>query len=226
MPQMGETKTNKLTGATATWDGRQWALNKQLPAEASLRGRLDMGMAPMVQGNETMMGMEKDVNPLDRDWGATILDNIGLKIGQNDIHPFRPVAKKVGGQDFQDYSQAAAGFESQLMPIMSGAAVSPTEAARQIKGGLPELGDSPKTLADKARTRMMMLNGAAKAKGVPLPYPNVPTYGINSDQVPASGQQAAPQAGRGIPVLSPEQARSAPRGTRFKTADGRVMVRQ
>jgi hypothetical protein len=227
MPQEGQVAVNKLTGARATYSGGQWVQAKQAPAEASLRGRLDLGMAPMVQSNETMMSMEKDQNPLNRDWGAAILDNVGVKIGQNDIHPFRPVAKAWGGQDYQDYTQGAAGFESQLMPIMSGAAVSPSEASRQIRSGLPELGDSKETLANKGRTRMMMLNGAAKAKGVPLPYPNVPTYGINSDQVPASGQQApAPQASGGVPVLTPDQARNAPRGTRFKTTDGRVLVRQ
>lgn len=232
MPQEGAVAINKATGERAKFTGGQWVKEKFAPAEASMRSRLDMGMAPMIQGNQTMMQMEKAENPLNRDWGATMLD-VDIPIpftstaggGSAMWSPGSALAKKVGGQDYQDYTTAASTFESQLMPIMSGAAVSPSEAQRQIRAALPAFGDSKETLATKARTRQMMLNGASKAKGVTLPYPDLDTYGVNNDTLPASQGKAAPPQSGGIPTLSPDQARSAPKGTRFRTTDGRVMVR-
>lgn len=180
MPQDGATAINKSTGERAVFKNGVWVKSANAGPEASLRGRLAMGMGPMVQAEQTMSSMEKEVNPLQRDWGASVLDAV----------PFlNPLAKMAGGQDYQDYTQASKAFESQLMPIMSGAAVSPSEAARQIKGGLPEFADTPSTLASKAQTRKMMLNGAAALKGVPLPYPDVPTYGVNTDKVPQGKAQ-------------------------------------
>lgn len=225
MPVEGEIKNNRLTGQTAVFQGGQWVLQKQLPMEASMRSRTDMGLAPMVEANQKMVGMERQENPLNRDWGATILDSIGVKMGSNEIYPLRPVAKKVGGQDFQDYTQAASAFESQLMPIMSGAAVSPSEAQRQIRSALPELGDTPATLASKARTRMMMVNGAAKAKGLPLPFPNVPTWGVNTTQTPSSNPTPPRQGAGPVRVNSPQEAMKLPPGTVFITPDGRRKVR-
>lgn len=163
--------------------------------EASMRGRLAMGLAPMIQAQQTMRAMEQKENPLNRDWGAATLDSVDIPIpftsgsgGQSvKWSPLDPLARSVGGQDYQSYTQAAKAFESQLMPIMSGAAVSPSEAERQIKAALPEMGDTPKTLADKARTRAMMLNGAAQTMNLPLPYPDIPTFGVNTEELPAAG---------------------------------------
>jgi hypothetical protein len=112
------------------------------------------------------------------------------------------VAKFLGGEDYQEYQQAGKTFESQLMPIMSGAAVSPSEAERQIKASLPQMGDGLKNLQAKARTRQMMLNGAAKAAGQPLPYPNIPTYGVNSNNLnsPAAPPQRPAQGTKRVVI--------------------------
>jgi len=161
----------------------------------------------MVQAQEDMAKSESGgVNPIDRDWGAALLDSVDIPIpftsgsGGSSVRwsPLDPLAKKVGGQDYQDYTQASKSFEAQLMPIMSGAAVSPSEAARQIKASLPEWGDSPQTLAKKAKSRQMMLNGAAKARNEPLPYPDVPTWGVNTNRLPQ-----ATGAGPGGPLPDP-----------------------
>jgi hypothetical protein len=202
-PMEGKLGTDKRTGQRVVRQGGQWVpLNQGKPAvqEAGMRGRMDLGLGPMVQAQSDMAAVEQQGNPfsLSENPGnaaAKALSGVGLDIpslGVN-FHPFEGAAKSLGGDDYQKYQQAAAAFESQLMPIMSGAAVSPSEAQRQIKASLPELGDSPANLKQKARTRAMMLNGAAKARNAPLPYPGVPTWGVNTMQVPQGGQAAGAQ---------------------------------
>lgn len=232
MPNPGDKMVNRRTGATAVFDGHNWvsADGKPQPMEASMRSRMDLGLGPMVQAQQDMEATEAAGNPysLSKNPGnavAAALTGIGLDAGPLQMHPFDGIAKKLGGADFQKYQQAQKAFESQLMPIMSGAAVSPSEAQRQIKGSLPELGDDPANLADKSRTRQMMLNGAAKAKGLPLPYPNVPTFGVNSMKPPQGGVAAPQAAGAVARVNSPEEAMRLPAGTVFMTPDGRRKVR-
>jgi hypothetical protein len=216
MPNPGDIAINKKTGASLTWNGQGWIAGKTPPQEASMRARMDIGMAPMVKAQEDMAKSERGgVNPLDRDWGATVMDGINIPIpftsganGQSaQWSPLHSLAKRVGGQDYQDYTQASKSFEAQVMPIMSGAAVSPSEAARQIQASLPEMGDSPQTLQTKARTRAMMLNGAAKSRGLPLPYPDVPTWGVNT--IKTQGQGDAPAGGQ-------------PRVRRYNPQTGRI----
>lgn len=201
MPNPGDVAINKKTGAQYTWTGQAWAAGKAQVQDASMRSRMDLGLAPMVQAQQDMAAEERGGNPLDKEWGAAALENVNIPIpftgggggAATEWSPFDPLARKLGGQHFQNYVQAAKSFESQLMPIMSGAAVSPSEARRQIRASLPEMADTPETLDRKARTRAMMLNGAAKARGAPLPYPDVPTWGVNTTQVPQGGNAGAPR---------------------------------
>lgn len=200
MPNPGDVAINKRTGAQATWNGQTWVAGKQQAQEASMRSRMDLGLAPMVQAQQDMTSVESAGNPFSLrtnpdNAAAKVMTDAGIDIPSLGLqfHPLDGIAKKVGGQDYQKYEQAQKAFESQLMPIMSGAAVSPSEAARQIKAALPELGDSPETLQAKGRTRAMMLNGAAKARGAPLPYPDVPTWGVNTTQLPGDGGQGGGQ---------------------------------
>ena len=207
MPNEGDTAVNKRTGQRAVFQGGQWhaqgggAAPKQ---EASMRSRMDLGLAPMVSAHEGMGAVERQGNPysLTENPGnaaAKAVSSVGLSVPALgiDAHPFDGFAKFLGGPDYQQYEQSAKAFESQLMPIMSGAAVSPNEAARQIKAALPELGDSPEILQRKGQVRAMMLNGAAKARGLALPYPDQPTWGVNSDHVnPPKVRRYNPQTGR------------------------------
>lgn len=233
MPNPGDRMVNKRTGAIATFDGRNWIADstKQPAMEASMRSRMDIGMAPMVQAQQTMADMEGKGNPfsLSQNPGnalAEVMTNIGIDAGPIHMHPLSGLAKKVGGDDYQAYDQARKSFEAQLMPLMSGAAVSPSEAQRQIRASLPELGDSPTNLTAKDRSRQMMLNGAAKAKNLPLPYPDVPTYGVNTMTVPKAAAPAAGPKGAGpVRVQTPQEAMALPPGTVFVTPDGRRKVR-
>lgn len=199
-PLEGKTGIQKSTGQRVVRKGGQWVpiplAGKPLVQEASQRGRMDLGLAPMVSSHQRMLNTEKTGNPFALDKNADnaaakFIGDIGVSVGQNDFYPFEGPAKAIGGEDYQKYEQAAAGFEAQLMPIMSGAAVSPSEARRQIKAALPALGDSPAILAEKAATREEMLNGAAKARNLALPYPNRPTWGINTMKIPGRSEPAA-----------------------------------
>lgn len=190
-PLEGKTGFQKSTGQRVVRQNGQWVpIGKHLPPEASVRSRLDMGLAPMIAGQEAMARVEARGNPFSLktnpgNAAAKVMDSIGIKVGQNDIRPLRPMAKAIGGDDYQEYEQGAASFEAEVMPLKSGAAVSPSEAERQIKESQPELGDSPQNLARKAFTRKTMLNAAAKMKNLPLPYPDVPTWGVNTTRLPS-----------------------------------------
>jgi len=216
-PLEGKTGTDRKTGQRVIRKDGRWvpiATGKPPVQEASMRGRMDLGLAPMVEAHETMAQMQRKGNPFGLRENpdnaiAQVMAETGLSIPSLgvDWKPLRGVAKRVGGDDFQRYQQASKAFESQLMPIMSGAAVSPSEAERQRTAALPELGDSPSNLTDKDRTRMMMLNGAAKARGLPLPYPDMPTWGINTTRLPSQQAGAPPQAPSGVRVYNPKTGR-------------------
>lgn len=209
-PLDGKTGFDRRSGQRVVRQNGQWVPmgGKPQPMEASMRARTDIGLAPMVKAQQGMAAVESKGNPFSlKDHPDNALakaaGSIGFRLGDNSFFPLEGVAKSIGGQDFQDYEQSAAAFESQLMPIMSGAAVSPSEARRQIRASLPSLGDSPETLQKKGEMRKMMMNGAAKSKGLPLPYPEVDTWGVNTTRVPDGGQ---PGAGR-IRKFNPQTGR-------------------
>lgn len=85
-------------------------------------------------------------------------------------------ARVAGGPDYNAYTQAAKTFEAAIMPIMSGAAVTPSEAQRLIRAALPQPGDSPEVLAQKSAQRRQMINAVAAGIGEAAPYDS-PQYG-------------------------------------------------
>lgn len=145
-------------------------------ATGDAKTRINLALEPAVNAQDQMArsegrGTEKPINPFNEDWGATLM------MGEGDNgSAFDAIGKTWGGQDFQDYLQASKSFESGIIPIFSGAAVTPSEASRFIKANLPELGDSPKTLEAKARNRASIMNSAARLTGQPTPFPDVPTW--------------------------------------------------
>lgn len=209
-PMEGKTGTDKRTGQRVIRKDGQWVPittgGKPPVQEAGMRSRMDLGLGPMMSGHQRMVATERKGNPFSLgenadNAAAKFIGDIGLSVGQNQFYPFEGPAKALGGQDYQDYEQAAASFEAQLMPIMSGAAVSPSEARRQIRASLPALGDSPATLAAKAKDRERMLNGAAKARNMPLPFPNTGTWGVNTAKPNSEGPPATPGVRRYNPQI-------------------------
>ncbi len=175
------------------------------------RGRLALGLGPSINAQRNLYSAEgwgeapkgaKARNPYNKEWGAKMLSGVDIPIpftagagGQSaTFSPFDTAAKVWGGQTLQDYEQAAKSFESAFLPILSGAAVTPSEGKRMIAASLPELGDTPATLARKATNRAMMINGAADLMGKPRPFPKVGTMdlsGTKAGSQPRPGQASA-----------------------------------
>lgn len=203
---------------------------------AEARTRLGMGLGPMVEAQKQMYRSEgwnpraktgremMGKNPLNQEWGAALIDSIDNNAVARWVGlDLSPVAKTAGGQTYQDYDQAAKSYESAVLPIMSGAAVTPSEAQRLIRADLPQLGDTPQTLAKKAKNRAMKINAAADLIGRPRPFPQVGTWTPPATQ----GQPRQPAQGGAAPVRvrTPEDAMRLAPGTVFITPDGRRKVR-
>lgn len=194
------------------------------------RTRIALGFGPAVEAQKQMYRSEKwdqrpntrrGVNPLNQDWGAAVIDGADDNIlarwaGANTT----ALAKMVGGQNFQDYDQASKSFESAFLPILSGAAVTPQEAQRLIRANLPQLGDTPETLAKKSRNRAMMINAAADLGGRPRPFPKVGTWDFTGKGGSAPAKPTGP-----VRVQTIDEARALAPGTVFITPDGRRKVR-
>jgi hypothetical protein len=209
---------------------------------ADSRSRITLGLGPSVAAQRNLYASEnwapnargerKPRNPYNEAPVATFLAGLDNgKLAEWTGFTADPLAKVIGGQDFQDYQQAAKSFESAFLPVLSGAAVTATEASRMIKASLPEMGDTPATLARKATNRAMMINGAADLAGRPRPFPQVGTWDFQGNRpgsTPRPGQKGPPspatQSGP-VKVRSVAEARALPPGTRFVTPDGRVKVR-
>jgi len=195
---------------------------------AEARTRLGMGLGPMVEGQRQMYrseewapkagGQRKPVNPLNQQWGAALIDALDNNAVARWVGiDTNPLARSVGGQQYQDYDQAMKSYEAAVLPIMSGAAVTQTEAQRLVRADLPQLGDTPATLAKKATNRAMKINAAADLVGRPRPFPKVGTW--------RQGASAPAASGAPVRVRSIDEARALAPGTVFITPDGRRKVR-
>lgn len=168
---------------------------------ADARARFMTGLGPLKDAQVNFAEAEREGNPLDRDWGAALLDQA------TDVPFLRNIgdtaARIVGGEDYQNYAQAAASYESALLPILSGAAVTPSEAQRLIRADLPQLGDGPEVLARKARNRAQRINAVAQGIGMPAPY-DLNNLGEAQEEAAISSLAAAVQQGSPPPSGSPD----------------------
>jgi hypothetical protein len=202
------------------------------------RARVTLGLGPSTNAQRHIYetegwgkGVGKAQNPYNKHPIATVLGNLDQgKIAQTVGFSADPIARAIGGQEYQDYEQANKSFESAFLPILSGAAVTPTEAQRMIRANLPELGDTPSTLARKATNRAMMVNAAADLAGRPRPFAKVGTWDFKGTQAgsqPRVGQVAAgaPQAAGQVPPPAQRKAGQTyqtPRGPMRWTGTGWV----
>lgn len=209
-PQGTKARTDYAPNAYETQDGAILTPNKSggvqvirgaQTAGAETRARLGLSLGPMVEAQRTLAASERSAggNPFNKDWGARALEAIPWDDGF--------AARLAGGQDYQDYEQAARTYESSILPLFSGAAVSPSEAKRLIRSDLPQLGDTPETLQRKAQNRQMRIEEAAKMMGQQNPFGN--------------GQ---PGSSPDMPLdLSGGQSRATvPRGAYYRDAQGNV----
>lgn len=105
------------------------------------------------------------------------------------------VARKMGGQDYQDYEQANRTIESAMLPVFSGAAVTDQEARRFIRANQPQAGDTPTTLSKKWTNRASMINAMAEMMGAPIPYPKVASWSQPRQQPKGAPRKAAASGG-------------------------------
>lgn len=109
---------------------------------------------------------------------------------------------------------------SLLIHDRSGAAVTVAETPRLLPF-VPQVGDTPQVVKTKLKNLRAALeetnSDIEDAYGEDQGY-KFPTF--------KGGTLKPNNAAGGIPTFTPEQARNAPKGTRFRTSDGREMVRQ
>lgn len=165
--------------------GQQGGATALVGADARARFMINLGPLQAAQAN--LERMDASGYNLDQDWGAAALEAIPFDGGF--------VARKVGGEDYNSYIQAAKTFEAAIMPIMSGAAVTPSEAQRLIRAAIPQPGDSPSVLAQKSLQRRQMINAVAQGIGEAAPYEVDEPAGQGA---PASAAVPEPAAGGGI----------------------------
>ncbi len=174
-------------------------------AGADSRTRLLLGLDPAVQAQKNLFEEEQWNQSSESPGGSNPNDNFRGMVS-NMLAPENPddtlrvmASKRVGGDRLARYKQAAASFETAFLPILSGAAVTPTEGARMVKASLPAPGDTPEILARKATNRAMMINGAAKLLGQPMPFPKVGAMEFGGKPAaagPAKERVFNPQTGR------------------------------
>ena len=217
----GQKAVNDETGQTLMYSKGRWSPEESIapvsadaPAAALTPGsesrtRVALGLGPAVEAQKRMYaaeGWKPDApNPLDRrghnpfskDWHARVLEAVPWDGGA--------AARWAGGQDYQDYEQAAKTFESAFLPILSGAAVTPSEAQRMMRAAVPQMNDTPAILAQKAKQRAQMINAAADLAGRPRPFPKNGTIDMGGgssrrDQINNS-LKARSAASRAEPII-------------------------
>lgn len=137
------------------------------------RARVAITLDPALEASRTLERMDAEAvtrqgthvsdTPLGQDWLARAAEAVPFDGGT--------AARTIGGDDYNRYTSASSAFEAAMLPILSGAAVTESEAQRVVRAVLPRQGDSQAVLAEKARRRRQMLNGAALIGGRQLPYP-------------------------------------------------------
>lgn len=232
----GQTAKNPTTGQRIIYRGGKWYDVSQDPQAGRTDGnsplapltpgsdsrtRLALGFGPSVQAQKNLYAGEGWNQNAEHPGGRNPLDSHPIAYSleaQRDADQKRGMlgtlaagaARGAAGQDYQNYTQAAKSFEASFMPILSGAAVTPSEAARMIRANLPELGDTDQTLARKATNRAMMVNSAADLLGVPRPFtkvgimPELIAAGRARQQGQTAPPAAAPAEGQGWKFLAVE----------------------
>jgi hypothetical protein len=179
---------------------------KGVQASAEQRGRINLTFDPALEAHRKLVASEQYVgNSFNNNPIARTLSGVPVVGGV--------AARVTGGQQYQDYQSASKAFESAILPILSGASVTESEGRRMIEAALPQLGDSPQTLRDKARRREQMLNGAVAALGGEPVFPASRAY-RGPPRPGATGPLAgiSPLRPKGGPVYNPRtQAQSQSR---------------
>ena len=91
------------------------------------------------------------------DWGASLIDAIP------DWGLLKGFARWAGGEDYQKFEDSYGAFEAAMLPIISGAAITPSEGQRLIKPLRIKIGDTEDTKKRKIAAMSQMAKGAEMA---------------------------------------------------------------
>jgi len=209
-----------VSAAQAAAAGNGAESSPMVGADARARFMINLGPLQAAQANLERMDRE-GYNPSSlRNAGAAALEAVPFDAGF--------AARVAGGEDYNAYNQAAKTFEAAILPIMSGAAVTPTEAQRLIRAALPQPGDSAEVLAQKSEQRRMMINAVAQGIGQAAPYEMNGGEDVDGSARPGSGGEARPAPGAGpdsavdISGLSASDLMNLQPGQYIRFPDGRV----
>jgi hypothetical protein len=121
-----------------------------------------------------------------QDWGAKAIDAIP------DFGLLQPIAKAVGGQDYQRFNAAFKTFSGAILPILSGAAVSPSEKENILAAIEIRVGDSDPVAQSKLQQMENMTIGLeAAARGDIATFERMldeaAAYGASLKEQPSAG---------------------------------------
>lgn len=91
------------------------------------------------------------------DWGAAVIEAIP------DWGLLKGLARWTGGEDYQMFKDSYGAFEAGMLPIISGAAITDTEAKRQMQALQIKPGDSKQTKRRKLDLMAQMVEGVELA---------------------------------------------------------------
>ena len=120
----------------------------------------------------------------DQDWGALVLDNIPFT---GDV-----IARVAGGEDYQKFDNAYSTFEAAALPIMSGAAVTDSEAKRALKALRVRVGDTDQAVARKMANMNRMVAGLEAAAAGDTATLQAIVSGVNSTKTAVGGDDLPP----------------------------------
>jgi hypothetical protein len=123
--------------------------------------------------------------------------------------------------DRQIVSAAQRDLLDALLYLSTGAAYNKEQLQGQIESYLPEYSDQPAAIESK-RVRLRQLVADAKVRAGRAWTPELQTA---LDEFTQNKPSKAKTGNSNYRTLTPEQARNAPKGTMYRTTDGRVMER-
>lgn len=124
--------------------------------------RLKGGVGTVTQFGTSIIGMEKAADMLDqmegdgytanKDFWANVVDDIPM-VG-------KPIARGLGGKDYQKYNFAKTAYTNLLLKAMSGQQVTTSEEDRWVAASAAQINDHPDIIRAKGQFRRLLIESA------------------------------------------------------------------